>query len=111
MEGSTKPTNDSPSDAQESKRQLILFAGLADEILTRMSECARRTEQRIRTLLDPPLNADHSWRDLRARGDDQMWRARVLAKQTEEVVSDSKRLRAFRYTMKLRAIAAPEGFC
>jgi len=95
---------------EDSKRHLILFAGLADETLTRVGECARSIEQRIRTLLDPPLNADHSWEELKVRADDQMRRARVLVKQTEGLVADFQRLRVLRYTMKLRAIASPDRF-
>jgi hypothetical protein len=51
MEGPAQPTNDTLPDVQETKRQLILFAGLADESLTRVREYARRIEQQIRTLL------------------------------------------------------------
>jgi hypothetical protein len=51
MEGPANPTNDTTPDVQETKRRLILFAGLADETLTQAREFARRIEQQIRTLL------------------------------------------------------------
>jgi hypothetical protein len=51
MEVPTKPTNDILPDEQETRRQLILFVGLADETLTRVRDFARRIEQQIRTLL------------------------------------------------------------
>jgi hypothetical protein len=63
MESPANPTNDTTPDVQESKRRLILFAGLADETLTRVREIARRLEQRMRTLLrtdaPSPLHKPH----------------------------------------------------
>jgi hypothetical protein len=40
-----------PLNVQETKRQLILFVGLATETLTRARTLARRTEKHVRKLL------------------------------------------------------------
>jgi hypothetical protein len=51
MDSRTSSTNDTALDGQETKRRLILFAGLASETLTRARSMARRTEKRVRKLL------------------------------------------------------------
>src|SRR5262245_30413063 len=42
----SKSQSSTPADVQELKRRLVLFAGLADETMTRVGKFARKTEKR-----------------------------------------------------------------